>query len=59
MNTEGVISLAVKKYKKEQAKNNTDYTAEDALIYALEEYDTGYDLTEKEYMALILEVKRS
>lgn len=46
---DNVINLAVRKYRKESAKQGAFYTVEDAMVYALEEYDTGYNLTHEQY----------
>jgi len=53
---EAVISKAIRVYKK-FSQENTEYTPEDAFVYALEEYDTGYDLTKCEWNDLEHTVK--
>ena len=53
---EAVISKAVKAYKKFN-QENPKYAPEDAFVYALEEYDTGYDLTKHEWNDLESTIK--
>lgn len=51
-----VINLAEQKYKEQQKVGNTGYTPDDALVWSLEEYDYGYNLTEEEMINLKEEV---
>lgn len=53
---DAVINLAVKFYHK-QVLVTTGYTPEDAMTYALEQYDTGYDLTQDQWDDLLYEIK--
>lgn len=50
-NRNEIIQRAVKHYQ-EEVTDAPEYTPRDALTYILEELDTGYDLTENEWLAL-------
>lgn len=50
-----VIEKAVQKFQKSNVKDR-DYTVKDALVYALEEYDTGYDLLQEDWINLENEI---
>lgn len=52
MNKQKLVDFTVKHYNKQQAVGNTGYTPTDALVSVLEEFDTGYDLTEPEWKEL-------
>lgn len=52
-----IMQKALYGFKKYSA-NNKSYTKEDAYVYALEELDTGYNLTMKEDAKLKQEVER-
>lgn len=49
---ETIIRRAVKQYRKQTKAGNKGYTPQDAFVYALEEMDTGYDLTIEAWAAL-------
>lgn len=52
-----VLNYAEKAYRK-FVQQNEQYTPEDALIHALEEFDTGYDLTHDDYNSLVRAIER-
>lgn len=52
-----VIDLAVAKYKREQELENIEYGTDDAMVYALEEFDTGYNLTDFQWDQMKDEIK--
>lgn len=53
---ESVINYAISAFERSKKFNEDPMTAEDALIYSLEEHDTGYDLTGHQYEELLKEV---
>jgi hypothetical protein len=51
-----IIKFAAGSYFRFNPTNDTGFMVEDSLTYALEEFDTGYDLTEQEHKKLLADV---
>jgi hypothetical protein len=51
-----IIKFAASAYHRFNPTNDTGFMVEDSLIHALEEFDSGYDLTDEEYKKLLADV---
>lgn len=55
--TAKVVRLAIKNFHVHTDLGDTDYTAEDAMCYALGEYDVGYSLDQEGWDNLLGRIK--